>query len=131
MGVIPGIVRARKREKIPEVLTQLEVANMLSKLDGVHWLAACLLYGSGLRLMECIRLRVKDIDFGRLSITVRNGKGGKDRVVTLARELVVPLQRHLESVKMTHERDIAEGFGRVSLPYALERKYSSAAISWG
>lgn len=122
MGVIPGIVRARKREKIPEVLTQLEVANMLSKLDGVHWLAACLLYGSGLRLMECIRLRVKDIDFGRLSITVRNGKGGKDRVVTLARELVVPLQRHLESVKMTHERDIAEGFGRVYLPYAFGKK---------
>ena len=81
--------------------------------------------------MECIRLRVKDVDFGRLSVTVRQGKGGKDRVVTLPRELVVPLQRHLESVKMTHERDLAEGFGSVYLPYALERKYPAAASSWG
>lgn len=114
-----GIVRSKKKSKIPVVLTQLEVASLLSNLEGVHWLAGCLLYGSGLRLMECIRLRVKDVDFGRLSITVRQGKGGKDRVVTLARELVVPLQRHLESVKMTHERDIAEGYGQVYLPYAL------------
>ncbi len=128
---IRGIVRSKKKEKIPVVLTQHEVANLLSKLEGVQWLAACLLYGSGLRLMECIRLRVKDVDFGRLSITVRSGKGGKDRVVTLARELVVPLQRHLESVKMTHERDIAEGYGRVYLPYALGRKYPDAATSWG
>jgi len=131
MGKIQGIVRPKKREKIPVVLTQLEVANMLSKLEGVHWLVGCLLYGSGLRLMECIRLRVKDIDFDRLSITVRSGEGGKDRVVTLARELVVPLKRHMESVKMTHERDLTEGFGRVYLPYALERKYPDAAISWG
>jgi len=126
-----GIVRSKKKSKIPVVLTQLEVASLLSNLEGVHWLAGCLLYGSGLRLMECIRLRVKDVDFGRLSITVRQGKGGKDRVVTLARELVVPLQRHLESVKMTHERDLAEGFGSVYMPYALERKYPSAATSWG
>lgn len=126
-----GIVRSKKKSKIPVVLTQLEVASLLSNLEGVHWLAGCLLYGSGLRLMECIRLRVKDVDFGRLSITVRQGKGGKDRVVTLARELVVPLQRHLESVKMTHERDLAEGFGNVYMPYALERKYPSAATSWG
>jgi integron integrase len=126
-----GIVRSKKKSKIPVVLTQLEVATMLSKLEGVHWLAGCLLYGSGLRLMECIRLRVKDVDYGRLSITVRRGKGGKDRVVTLARELVVPLQRHLESVKMTHERDLAEGFGSVYMPYALNRKYPHAATSWG
>jgi integron integrase len=126
-----GIVRSKKKSKIPVVLTQLEVATMLSKLEGVHWLAGCLLYGSGLRLMECIRLRVKDVDYGRLSITVRSGKGGKDRVVTLARELVVPLQRHLESVKMTHERDLAEGFGSVYMPYALNRKYPHAATSWG
>lgn len=128
---INGIVRSKKKPKIPVVLTQLEVSTVLSKLEGVHWLAGCLLYGSGLRLMECIRLRVKDVDFGRLSVTVRQGKGGKDRVVTLARELVVPLQRHLESVKMTHERDLAEGFGSVYLPYALERKYPAAASSWG
>ncbi len=131
MGEIPGIVRSNRKIKVPVVLTQQEVANLLSKLEGIHWLAGCLLYGSGLRLMECIRLRVKDVDFGRLSITVRHGKGGKDRVVTLARELVVPLQRHLESVKMTHERDLAEGFGSVYMPYALNRKYPHAAASWG
>ncbi len=131
MGEIPGIVRSKKKIKVPVVLTSLEVANLLSKLEGVHWLTGCLLYGSGLRLMECIRLRVKDIDFDRLSITIKCGKGGKDRVVTLARELVVPLQRHLESVKTIHERDIAKGFGHVYLPNALARKYPAAAISWG
>jgi len=128
---IQGIVRAKKKEKIPVVLTQSEVASLLSRLEGTHWLVACILYGSGLRLMECIRLRVKDIDFERLSITVRSGKGGKDRVVTLARELVIPLKRHLESVKTTHERDMTEGHGAVYLPYALERKYPAAASSWG
>ncbi len=126
-----GIVRSKKKTKIPVVLTPLEVSAVLSKLEGVHWLAGCLLYGSGLRLMECIRLRVKDIDFNRLSITVRSGKGGKDRIVTLASELVVPLQRHIEMVKTTHERDLAEGYGAVYLPYALERKYPAAATSWG
>ena len=131
MGEITGIVRPKKKQKIPVVLSQVEVRDLLSKLEGLHWLVACLLYGSGLRLMEGIRLRVKDIDFDRLSITVKNGKGGKDRVVTLARELVVPLQRHLESVKTTHERDIATGFGRVYLPYALERKNPNASVSWG
>jgi len=113
------------------VLSQPEVASLLAGLEGVHWLAGCLLYGSGLRLMECIRLRVKDIDFDRLSVTVIGGKGGKDRVVTLAKELVVPLNRQLEYTKMTHERDIAEGYGRVYLPYALERKYPNASTSWG
>ena len=131
MGEITGIVRPKKKQKIPVVLSQVEVRDLLSKLEGLHWLVACLLYGSGLRLMEGIRLRVKDINFDRLSITVKNGKGGKDRVVTLARELVVPLQRHLESVKTTHERDIATGFGRVYLPYALERKNPNASVSWG
>ena len=130
VGEIPGIVRSKKKIKVPVVLTQREVSDLLAKLEGVHWLTGCLLYGSGLRLMECIRLRVKEIDFERLSITVKCGKGGKDRVVTLARELVVPLQRHLESVKTVHERDIAEGFGSVYLPYALSRKCPGASISW-
>ena len=128
---IPNIVRSKKKTKIPVVLSQSEVANLLTGLEGVHWLVGCLLYGSGLRLMECIRLRVKDIDLDRLSVTVIGGKGGKDRVVTLARELVIPLSRHLENTKSTHERDIAEGYGRVYLPYALERKYPDAASSWG
>jgi integron integrase len=131
LGEIHGIVRAKKKEKIPVVLTRQEVASLLSKLNGIYWLAACLLYGSGLRLMECIRLRVKDIDFDRLSITVRSGKGGKDRVVTLARDLVVPLKRYLMNVKTTHERDLADGYGLVYLPYALSRKYPNSASAWG
>ncbi|MFT5321969.1 MAG: integron integrase [Pseudohongiellaceae bacterium] len=125
------VVQSKKKAKISEVLSTIEVSNLLTQLDGVHWLAACLLYGSGLRLMECIRLRVNDIDFDRLSVTVRQEKGGKDRVVTLAKELVVPLSRHLEYTKMIHEKGLAEGFGHVYLPYALERKYLSAASSWG
>ena len=128
---IPDIVRSKKKIKIPVVLSQSEVANLLAGLVGVHWLAGCLLYGSGLRLMECIRLRVQDIDLDRLSVTVIGEKGGKDRVVTLAKELVVPLGHHLEYTKLTHQRDIAEGYGRVYLPYALERKYPDAVTSWG
>jgi len=128
---IPNIVRSKKKTKIPVVLSRSEVASLLSGLESVHWLGGCLLYGSGLRLMECIRLRVQDIDLDRLSVTVIGGKGGKDRVVTLAKELVVPLGRHLEYTKLIHERDIAEGYGRVYLPYALERKYPNAATSWG
>jgi len=131
LGEIQGIVRAKKKEKLPVVLTEAEVAGVLSNLEGTHWLVACILYGSGLRLMECIRLRVKDLDFNRLSIIVRQGKGGKDRVVTMARHLVIPLKRHLETVKTTHERDISEGFGNVYLPYALDRKYPQAAFAWG
>ncbi len=131
LGEIHGIIRSKRNEKIPVVLSELEVTHLLSNLEGIHWLVACMLYGSGLRLMECIRLRVKDLDFNRLSITVRQGKGGKDRVVTLAKHLVIPLKRHLESVKTTHERDITEGYGRVYLPYALERKYPKAAADWG
>lgn len=119
LNIIQGIVRSKKKAKIPVVLSQSEVANLLAGLEGVHWLAGCLLYGSGMRLMECIRLRVKDIDFDRLSVTVIGGKGGKDRVVTLAKELVIPLGRQLEYARTTHERDIVEGFGRVYLPYAL------------
>lgn len=131
LGEINGIVRPKKKPKIPVVLSQTEVANLLSALEGTHWLVACLLYGSGLRLMEGIRLRLKDIDFERLCITVRCGKGGKDRVVTLARDLIIPLKRHVETVKTIHERDLSEGFGRVYLPNALERKYPTAASAWG
>ncbi len=126
-----GIVRAKKKRKIPVVLSEQEVVRVLSFLEGVHWLIGCLLYGSGLRLMECMRLRVKDIDFDRLSISVINGKGGKNRIVTLAQDLCIPLSRHLENVKTWHERDLAEGFGRVYLPYALEKKYPNAASTWG
>ena len=130
LGDIHGVVRAKKPQKLPVVLTQKEVQALLRGLAHVHWLIACLQYGSGLRLMESIRLRVKDLDFNRRAIYVRDGKGGKDRVVTLAEELIVPLQRHLQSVRTIHERDLEEGFGRVYLPYALERKYPKAPEEW-
>ncbi len=124
-------VRAKKPQKLPVVLTPQEVGKVLRQLNGQYWLAACLMYGSGLRLMECMRLRIKDLDFNHRAIVVRNGKGAKDRVVTLADDLIVPLQRHLESVKMIHEKDLEDGFGAVYLPYALERKYPNAPTEWG
>jgi integron integrase len=128
---IKGAVRAKKPQKLPVVLTQGEIRQLLKHLDGIHWLAACLMYGSGLRLMETVRLRVQDIDFPHRAILVRNGKGGKDRVVTLADELITPLQRHLDTVKTTHEKDLVDGFGAVYLPFALERKYPAAPKEWG
>lgn len=131
MGEITGIIRPKKKQKIPVVLSQLEVTRLLDHVEGPQWLVACLLYGSGLRLMEAIRLRVKDIEFDRLAIVVRNGKGGKDRVVTLAEEIITPLKKHLVSVKITHDKDLSLGYGQVYLPYALARKYPNAAISWG
>jgi integron integrase len=104
---------------------------VLGQLSGVHWLVACLQYGSGLRLMESVRLRVKDLDFAHRAVFVRDGKGGKDRVVTLPDEVVEPLQRHLEGRKTLFERDLSAGCGTVYLPYALERKYPNAPREWG
>jgi len=127
---IQGVTRAKKPQHIPVVLTRGEVANVLSHMEGRYWLIACILYGSGLRLIESVRLRVMDLDFDRQAIFVRNGKGAKDRVVTLASELIEPLMRHLETVRTTHERDLAAGFGEVYLPYALERKYPNANREW-
>ncbi|HFD87604.1 MAG TPA: integron integrase [Gammaproteobacteria bacterium] len=124
-------VRAKQPQKIPVVLTQDEVSRLLRGLSGVHWLTACLMYGSGLRLMEAVRLRVQNIDFPHKAILVRNGKGGKDRVVTLADELQIPLQRHLQAVRSTHQKDLADGFGEVYLPHALAKKYPDAPIQWG
>ena len=103
---------------------------VINQLENDYWLLGCILYGSGLRLMESLRLRVFDLDFDRCAIIVRNGKGGKDRVVTLAEELIVPLKQHLESVRMIHDRDLDLGFGRVYLPYALRKKYSNADTEW-
>lgn len=127
---IQGVTRAKKPQRIPLVLTRDEVARVLSHLEGKYWLIACLQYGSGLRLIESVRLRVMDLDFDRQAIYVRDGKGGKDRVVTLASELIDPLMRHLETVRTTHERDLAAGFGEVYLPHALERKYPNANREW-
>ena len=131
LGDIIGAVRAKKPKKLPVVLTQTEVKSVLAALDGHHWMASCLLYGSGLRLMECVRLRVQDLDFDHRAVIVRDGKGRKDRVVTLADSLVSPLKRHLGMVKNVHDKDLVDGYGAVYLPYALARKYPNAPTQWG
>lgn len=123
-------VRAKKKKKLPVVLSREEVAALLRQLSGAQWLAACLMYGSGLRLMECMRLRVMNLDFEHRAIHIIDGKGAKSRVVTLADDLILPLQRHLEAVRSLHEKDLSDGFGDVYLPYALERKYPNAGRSW-
>lgn len=126
-----NVEQAKKPRRLPVVLTEDEVRDLLANLDGVHWLVAALLYGSGLRLMEALRLRVQDIEFKRREILVRNGKGFKDRVTMLPDKLAARLQAHLATVKLLHERDLAEGYGEVHLPYALDRKYPNAGTSWG
>ncbi len=112
------------------VLTREEVAQVIAHLEGVHHLMASLLYGAGMRLMECVRLRVKDFDFGYKQITVRDGKGEKDRRTLLPASLVEALQLHLAQVKIQHEADCQRGHGDVYLPYALERKYPNALREW-
>ena len=124
------IVRARKPRRLPVVLTRDEAAAVLGRLHGSWWLMGMLLYGAGLRQMECLRLRVKDIDFKRFEIVVRAGKGEKDRVTMLPEAVSNGLQSHLVRVRALHERDLAEGFGRVWLPNALERKFPNAEREW-
>jgi integron integrase len=130
LGEITGAVRAKRPTRLPVVLSQDEVRSILAELRGVQWLVACLQYGSGLRLMESLRLRVKDLEFDRLAVYVRSGKGGKDRIVTLSDALIEPLQRHLATRRTLFEQDAAQGFGTVYLPNALARKYPQAAQSW-
>ena len=124
------IRRAKRPERLPVVLSREEVAALLAEMNGVTWLMASLLYGSGLRLMECMRLRVQDVDFLRHEITVRQGKGGKDRRTMLPSTLIEPLQGQLARVKRIRARDLAAGFGEVWLPDALARKYRNAAREW-
>ncbi len=119
--------RAKRPERLPTVLTQDEVRRLLQHLGGTHKLMAQLLYGSGLRLMECIRLRVKDVDFKYRTLTVRDGKGAKDRIVPLPETVLPALRRQLERVRLLHQEDLAEGAGEVFLPYALAEKYPAAA----
>jgi integron integrase len=126
-----GIERAKRPVRVPVVLTVEEVRALLARLDGTKWLMAGLLYGSGLRLRECLKLRVKDVDFEYRQITVRDGKGGKDRVTMLPQELVESLRSHLARVRSLHEHDLAEGYGTAELPFALARKYPNAASQWG
>ena len=125
-----GIVRARRSALVPVVLTRAEVAVVLGHLEGVPWLVAALLYGGGLRLNECLELRVKDVDVGSGQLTIRAGKGRKDRVTTLPRLVVPRLEAHLSRVKAQHEADVARGEGRVVMPDAVARKYPRAEASW-
>jgi integron integrase len=124
-------VRAAKKINVPVVMTREEVATILSLLDGTPQLVAKLLYGSGLRIMEAVRLRVKDIDFPMKQLTVRSGKGDKDRFTTFPATLTPLLQNHLARVKTLHQQDLAQGHGEVYLPYALARKYPHTAKAWG
>jgi integron integrase len=127
---IEGVVRAKPPRRLPVVLTEAEVGLILRQLSGPYWLVGCLLYGSGLRLMEALRLRVKDIDFHHRAITVRDGKGAKDRVVTLPDDLVIPLRRQLGQRRTEWDLDRERDEGSVYLPYALSRKYPKAALTW-
>lgn len=127
---INDVVRAKKTARLPVVLTVDEVRRALAELQGVYWLIASLLYGSGLRLMECLRLRVKDLDFEQRLIVVRSGKGGKDRVTVLPNSVVAALKVHLMRRREQHQQRLARGGGEVYLPYALERKYPNAGRSW-
>src|SRR6267378_1356533 len=130
IGWLEGVQRAKRPSRLPVVLTRDEVHKIFTHLHGVHRLMAGLLYGSGLRLMECVRLRIKDVDLGYLRITVRDGKGGKDRVTMLPVNLAKSLERHLQKMKAQHEEDLEAGFGSVFLPNAIDRKYPSAAKEW-
>ncbi len=124
------VVRAKKPLRLPVVLTIAEVQRVLMQLQGELWLATSLLYGSGMRLMEVLRLRVKDVDFARNEIVVRDGKGMKDRVTLLPQRLVTPLKQHLQVVRAVHQQELAAGRGDVYLPEALARKYPKAPIEW-
>jgi integron integrase len=127
---LDGFTPAKKPSRVPVVLTKEEVKFILGELRGTNWLIANLLYGSGLRLMEGLRLRVKDLDFGYRQITVRDGKGAKDRFTVLPGILIEPLQKQLSKAKKIHEQDLRRGFGRVEMPFALARKYPNAETEW-
>ncbi|MFN7894538.1 MAG: integron integrase [Cyanobacteriota bacterium] len=131
VGNLEGVIRARKRQRLPVVLTVGEVRGVLHHLDGAEALVAKLLYGSGLRLMEALRLRIKDVDLDQRCITVRCGKGDKDRRTVLPSSLVDPLKQHVNEVQHQHQNDLSAGWGAVELPHALERKYRNAAKEWG
>jgi integron integrase len=131
VGYIEGVIRARRPHRLPVVLTREEIKSILNVLDRSDWLMAMLLYGAGLRLTECLQLRVKDIDVTNNQIVVRAGKGDKDRHTMLPTAVKESLATHLERIKEQHRRDLERGLGRVALPNALERKYPNAGKEWG
>jgi len=130
VGRLDDLVRAKRPRPLPVVLSVPEVSALLNQLDGVHKLMATLLYGAGLRLLECAQLRIKDIDFDARQVIVRSGKGDKDRVTLLPDLLCKELPAHLERVRAQHKKDRRAGAGHVSLPHALTRKYQSASREW-
>lgn len=128
---LEGVVRARAQKRLPVVLTEAEVRAVRQMLEGDPALVVGLLYGSGLRLMEALRLRVQDLDFERRELTVRDGKGDKDRRTLLPQSQSEPLKQHLQHVRRLHQQDLAAGWGAVILPNALARKYPHADREWG
>lgn len=124
------IVSAKQPTRLPVVLTKAEVAALLPHITGTTGLIVQLLYGTGMRIMECLRLRIKDIDFERGEIVVREGKGAKDRVTLLPQKLVSPLREHLARVRLLHSQDLRDGYGEAYMPFALARKYPNAGRSW-
>jgi len=128
---IDDVVRAKRPKKLPVVLSKDEVMKILAAMRGTNALIAKLLYGTGMRLMEVMRLRVHDVDFSNNQIVVRSGKGNKDRYTTLPVSLVAELKAQLDYVRLLHDKDLAEGFGRVQLPFALDRKYPNAGVEYG
>jgi integron integrase len=130
VGNLGDVIRARTPRHLPIVMTREEVKAVLRCLDGSKWVMASLMYGAGLRLMECLRLRVQDIEFARNEILIRDGKGAKDRVTMLPESIKITLQDHLRVVKAVHEQDLRDGWGRAQMPHALDRKYPGAAAEW-
>lgn len=128
---LQSVVSAKKSVRLPVVLTEREVRDLLLQLQGTAWLIASLLYGTGMRLLEGLRLRVKDVDFERREIIVREGKGAKDRVTVLPENLILPLKEQLKLAQALHRRDLDAGYGEVWLPGALAQKYPRAGYSWG
>lgn len=128
---IDNVVRAHRPKRLPTVLDKAEARRVIDHLRGDHWLIAGLLYGSGLRLLEALRLRVKDVDLYHHRLMVRNGKGAKDRVTILPSQLVEPLRHHLARVRTLHDHALKSGYGGVELPHALARKYPRAHEQWG
>ena len=125
------IDRAKRPARLPTVLSVPEIQRLLAAMQGTKWLMASLLYGAGLRLRECLKLRVKDLDFDYRQILIRDAKGGRDRVTMLPASVIEPLREHLARAKLLHERDLASGHGDVELPDALSRKYPKAPYEWG
>ncbi|MBN2256083.1 MAG: integron integrase [Deltaproteobacteria bacterium] len=130
IGDLGEVIRARRPLRIPVVLTKDEIRKILAQIKGDKWLMACIMYGSGLRLMECLRLRIQDVDLQSSTLTVRDGKGSKDRVTMLPSSIKKPLLEHIKKIKKIHENDVENGYGEVFMPYALARKYPNASREW-